>query len=75
MKISEMIKHLQEFAFEHGDVDCYYATDDEGNDYHEVHYSPSLMYVNEYEDVFSQADYDEADEDDREDLTPVCIVN
>lgn len=75
MKISEMIKNLQEFAFKHGDVDCYYATDDEGNNYCEVHFSPSLMYVNEYGDVFGQNDYDETDEDDREDLTPICIVN
>lgn len=76
MKISEMIKNLQQFAFEHGDIDCYYAVDDEGNEYKRVYYSPSLMYVNENTgDVFGQNGYDETDEDDREDLTPICIVN
>lgn len=75
MKISEMIKNLQEFMEEHGDLNCWYAKDDEGNGYQEVYYSPSLCYVNEYDDVFQQADYDEADEEDKEDLMPICIVN
>ena len=75
MKISEMIKNLQEFMEEHGDLDCWYATDDEGNGYQMVSYDPTLMYVNEYDDVFGQDAYDEADDDDREDLTPICIVN
>lgn len=75
MKISEMIKNLEEFMDEHGDIDCWYAKDDEGNGYQEIYYSPTLMYANKYDDVFGQKDYDEADEDDREDLTPICIVN
>ena len=75
MKISEMIKNLEEFKAEYGDLDCWYATDDEGNGYQEIHYDPTLMYVDEYDDVFGQNYYDEADEDDREDLTPICIVN
>ena len=75
MKISEMIKNLQEFMSEHGDIDCYYAVDDEGNDYHEVYYDPSLYYVNAYGGVFQQEDWDEADEYDREDLKPICVVN
>lgn len=37
MKVSEMIKNLQEFMAGHGDIDCYYSEDDEGNGYHEVH--------------------------------------
>ena len=75
MKISEMIKNLQEFKAEHGDIDCWYATDDEGNEYHEVYFDPSFRYVNEYGDVYQQEDYDAADEDEREDLTPICLVN
>lgn len=75
MKISEMINNLQEFMAEHGDIDCYYATDDEGNEYHEVYYDPSLRYVNKYGDVFTQADWEEADDDDREYLKPICLVN
>ena len=75
MKISEMIKNLQEFMAEHGDLDCWYAEDDEGNGYQKVYYSPSLYYANEYGDIYTQEDWDEADEDDREDLTPICVVN
>jgi hypothetical protein len=75
MKISEMIKNLQEFVTEHGDIDCWYAEDDEGNAYHEVYFSPRLLYVNKYDDVFTKEDFNEADEDDKEDLTPICIVN
>ena len=75
MKVSEMIKNLQEFMNENGDLDCYYAVDDEGNGYSEIHYTPSKYYVNNYGDVFQQEDYDEADEEDKEDLTPICVVN
>lgn len=75
MKISRMIKNLQEFMNNNGDLDCYYAIDDEGNGYKEVHYSPSMYYVNGYGDMFQQEDYDEADEEDKKDLIPVCVVN
>lgn len=75
MKISEMIKNLQEFMAEHGDLDCWYARDDEGNGYQQVYFAPSRYYVNEYNEVYTQEDWDEADEYDREDLKPICIVN
>ena len=75
MKISEMIKNLQEFMVENGDLDCWYARDDEGNGYQRIYYDPSLYYVNEYNEVYTQEDWDEADEDDRDDLKPICIVN
>lgn len=47
MKISEMIKNLEEFKAEHGNLDCWYATDDEGNEFHEVYFDPSFRYVDE----------------------------
>ena len=75
MKVSEMIKNLQEFMKEHGDLECWYAVDDEGNDYNEIYYTPTKFYVNNFEDVFQQEDYDEADEEDKKDLTPICVVN
>ena len=31
MKVSEMIENLQNFMNENGDLDCWYAKDDEGN--------------------------------------------
>lgn len=47
MKISEMIKNLQDFMNEYGDITCYYAVDDEGNDFKKIHYTPSPFYVDE----------------------------
>ena len=76
MKISEMIKNLQDFMYDNGDIDCYYAIDDEGNGYNKVNYSPSLYYANDYGDVYCQEDYDEElDEDEKDDWTPICVVN
>lgn len=75
MKISEMIKNLQKFMGQHGDLDCWYAVDDEGNEYHEVGYTPSLYYVNEYGEVVHPEDAEEYDEEDMKYLVPVCIVN
>ena len=75
MKISEMIKNLEEFMEECGDLDCWYAVDDEGNDYHEVYFSPSFKYVDDEGVVYS-------DEEDFEyfglslsEVIPICIVN
>jgi hypothetical protein len=75
MKISEMIEKLQELKDWHGDVECWYAVDDEGNGYSKIHYSPSIYYVNEYGDVMQSGDLVDEDSEDIEDLTPICIVN
>ena len=78
MKVSEMIKNLEKFIKEHGDIDCWYATDDEGNAYHEVYFNPSFRYVNEDGEVYSEYNIEEYLEDcelTKEDVTPVCIIN
>lgn len=78
MKVSEMIKNLREFMEENGDVDCYYAVDDEGNDYKEVHYKPTLMLENPNGDLYSVKEIEEddsLDEDERAEFKKVCIVN
>lgn len=78
MKVSEMIKNLQEFMNENGDVDCYYAVDDEGNDYKEVYYKPTLMLENSYGDLYSVKEIEEddsLDEEERAEFRKVCIVN
>lgn len=74
MKISEMIKNLQEFMEEYGDLDCWYAVDDEGNAYHEVYFEPSFRYVDEDGEMYIEKDLEEC-AIDIEDVTPVCIVN
>lgn len=78
MKISEMIKNLEEFKAEHGDLDCWYAKDDEGNGYQRVYYDPTLYYVDEDNEMHSEEDLEEYLEEyelTKEDVTPVCIVN
>ena len=75
MKISQMIKNLQEFMKEHGDLDCWYAVDDEGNDYHEYYYDPSKYYVDNDGNVYSTMDDVEDAELTAEDVNPICIVN
>ena len=75
MKISEMIKNLEEFKAEHGDIDCWYATDDEGNEYHEVYFDPSFRYVDKDGEMYAnEIELDECDMD-IEDVTPICIIN
>ena len=77
MKISEMIKNLQEFMEEYGDLECWYASDDEGNAYDKVHYEPSLMCVSkcgcDYE-VMTLEDAGWMELDD-EDCDKICVVN
>lgn len=79
MKVSEMIKNLQEFMEEYGDIECWYAKDDEGNGYQEVNFEPSLGFVDTYDDGISEV-YSNVEELEEynltlEDVTPICIVN
>lgn len=75
MKISEMIKNLREFMEEHGDLECWYASDDEGNAYHQVYFEPGLMCVDKYDgEVYTLEDAEEM-EIDPDDYTAVCVVN
>lgn len=75
MKISEMIKNLEEFKAEHGDLDCWYAKDDEGNGYQRVYYDPSFRYIDDEGEVYNDEDDLEYCDLTKEDVTPICIVN
>lgn len=64
MKLKEYIENLNEFVKEHPEaleLDTIYAKDSEGNGYHDVSYTPTLMQVDEgyYREV--QCDPDEDD--------------
>jgi len=77
MKLSEYISELQEFLKEHGDIECYYASDDEGNSYQSVGYAGSLMYKmmddNDYHpSLYCEEDLEEYEDDEFE---KVCVVN
>lgn len=75
MKISRMIKNLQEFMAEHGDLECWYAADDEGNEYREVYYNPSLYYANKNNEVYQDIEDFDLDEVCIDELRHICIVN
>lgn len=75
MKISQMIKNLEAVMLANGDLECYYAVDDEGNAYHPIHWEPSVYYVNKYGDVFQDEDLEDEDPEDIAELQHICIVN
>ena len=58
-----------------GDLECYYAVDDEGNAYHPIFFEPSVFYVNKYGDVFQEEDIKDEDPEDIAELKRICIVN
>jgi len=88
MKLTEYIKGLQDLLEEHGDLDCYYAIDDEGNSYQKVNYNGELRYLlPEEKDDYSvehlygedEFDYlkeeDDYDDEDIANLIKVCLIN
>ena len=75
MKVSEMIENLQEFMTKHGDIECWYAKDDEGNGHRRVCYTPGLYYVDEDGEVYTSLEDAEDCGLDAEDVKPICIVN
>lgn len=75
MKISEMIKNLQEFIDECGDLECWYATDDEGNEYHKVFYEPSLFCKHNYDGHIMSIEDAGWCEWAPEEYTKICVVN
>ena len=75
MKISEMIKNLESVMAANGDIECYYAKDDEGNTYHPVYFEPSVYWINHYGDVFQDEDLKDEDPEDIAELKQICIVN
>lgn len=75
MKISQMIKNLQTLMEDYGDMDCWYAVDDEGNGYNPIHFEPSVYYANHYGEIFQEDELKNAPPEDLAELTAVCIVN
>jgi hypothetical protein len=81
MKLKEYIKELEELLDEHGDLDLYAASDDEGNSYNKVGFSPGIRYLPPDEVGSYRLDYllDEdgvADEDgELEDYVKVALIN
>lgn len=79
MKLSEYIAGLQKFLDENGDMDAYYAADDEGNAYQQVAYAGSKLFrykrsSTHRPDLMSEEDIEEFDYIPEE-CIPVCVVN
>ena len=81
MLLSEYIKKCQSFLEEHGDLECVYSADDEGNAFHKVNYAATLMFSrnpNEYYIEAIGANDEEAIKEYEEDgveLTKICVIN
>ena len=70
-----MIENLQEFKAKYGNIECWYAEDDEGNGYIKVYFEPSLRYVDSDGTVYDDEEELEYCGIDIEDAKPICIVN
>ena len=83
MKLSEYIAGLQKFLDENGDMDAYYAADDEGNAYQGCGYAASLYHLTEHAkdewrpDLIGDDDPEYLQElkDEGTKLIQVCVVN
>ena len=75
MKISEMIKNLEKFKKEYGDLDCWYSEDDEGNAYHQVYFEPSVYWVDSDGEVYSNVEDLEEYDLTMKDVLPICVIN
>ena len=89
MKITEMIKGLQEVKEKYGDLECWSAVDDEGNGYNKVYYDPTVMFrLNDEDEIHNLEEFEEckqehildyedgADDEDYEELKceyMVCV--
>ena len=79
MKLSKYIEGLQEILESRGDLDCYYAIDDEGNGYQKVVYSGTIFYIHEcdrgdyrLDSLYSTDDISDYPDDK---FSPICVVN
>ena len=70
IKISDLIARLSEIKEIHGDLECYYASDDEGNSYQRVAYPANTMYLGENNEIVSPVDSKEANK-----YKFVCCIN
>ena len=81
MKLKLYIKELQAVLEKHGNLECYYAHDDEGNVYQQVRMVGSIGFVDELnhivEYVYSVQDMENLVESPGfiEHAIPICVVN
>lgn len=71
MKISQLIKNLELIRKQVGDLECWYAKDDEGNGFGKIFYDPSVVFIDANK---TYVDYIYED-DNIENCEQVVIIN
>ena len=71
MKLREYIAKLQELEAIHGDLEVVYSSDDEGNSFSNVYYSPSVQFVDEECEVITEDRIQEYSPDEYK--TIICV--
>ena len=76
MKLKKYIEGLQKVLNEHGDIECYYARDDEGNGYQQVQFNGTVFYVRHLQHYIDEIYSDEdIEEENVEKPIRICVVN
>jgi hypothetical protein len=79
MKLSEYISQLKDFMDEYGDLNCFYSSDNEGNNYQKVVYGPSKFFTTNPEgyrvNMLSGEDMDDLDDEDKSEYFKICVIN
>ena len=76
MTLEQYIKKLQHLLDSYGDMECYYAVDDEGNSYQHLDHACVVGYVPSLDrtiDYVTYADYEEEGVD--ENWFQICVIN
>jgi hypothetical protein len=66
MKLSKYIEELNLLLEKHGDLQCYYAKDDEGNGFNELINDGTVMYKGKDDNTVQYIDLYNIDEDEEE---------
>lgn len=70
IRISDLISRLAQIKEIHGDLECYYAIDDEGNRYCRVNFDADSIYLDEDNKIGSPTSAEEA-----KNFRLVCCIN
>jgi hypothetical protein len=58
IKLKDYVKRLNKLAEENPDAILIYSSDDEGNNYNEVHFEPEIIYYSKKEKEINDIPYD-----------------
>lgn len=72
MKLSEYIKNLESILKENGDLEVIYASDDEGNSYDKIYFTPSVGHYNSEEKEYFQ-EGESMEEMELTEINAVCV--